>query len=166
VKPTLHSLKKYSYLRFALPWLSLVLPFIGQEWSQKGWSFAYFALFIPFLAYYVKVLPTKNPRKMSFPQWGFFFFYYVCTETMGDFAFQHRSTLGRTILDAFITGFILSLGVLDVRRLAVELKLQELDNLKGFPFELNAEAFRLPEQSLDPASYPRVPTNSVNTIPD
>lgn len=156
MKAVVEFFKKISPLRFGLPFLSILLPLAGQHWSENGWSTAYFMLFFPFFESYLNSLPSNNPRKMSGPQWGFFAIYYVVIQSMSALAFNHRSLPGRAIFDALITAGILTLGLILARRLSIELKIIQLDKENLVPFDLTAESFRLPEQSLELATYPRV----------
>ena len=156
MKAVVEFLKKISPLRFGLPFLSLLLPLAGQHWSESGWSTAYFMLFFPFFESYLNSLPQNNKGKMSGPQWGFLAIYCVVTQSMGVLAYNHQSLLVRTTIDALITAVILTLGLILARRLSIELKLMRMDKENSVPFDLTTETFRLPEQSIEPATYPRV----------
>ena len=135
MRASLKAPKKVVVLFEAMPLLTLVLPFVGQHWNDRAWSFCYFLLFIPFFARYHSTFITKGKRRTMDPEWPFFYLaYFVGTQMMGWAAYVHRASIGEAILYAVITLFILSNGVLLARYLKAKdaEKLRQWNQKMGF----------------------------------
>ncbi len=149
-------MKKYSYLAYGAPLLVFLLPFVGQGWHRDVWRLSHKVAFIPLLVLLLIRLKIDSKIKASFSIFASVFGSMLVSGMIGRFAYSNRSQP----LIAFLDSLTLFLLYAILIGLAPKLR-NAYDNWKGpetekVTFDLTAEAFRLPQQSNEPADYPRI----------
>ena len=157
MKPILQSLKKYSYLAYGAPLLVFLLPFVGQDWSLAVWKNVYLFAFMP-LYYFLQIrlgIIRSGKYVSNFGRLIVLTVLMFPSVLTGRFAYDDRSN---PLIACFYSLSLIALYAVLIRsapRLGKAFFPRQDLETKKVPFDLTAEAFRLPPQSNEPADYPR-----------
>ena len=149
-------MKILSYLAYGAPLLVFILPFVGQDWNLVVWRYTYKLGFIPLFVLLLIRLKIDSNTKTSFPILVAVFGSMFVSGMTGRFAYSNRSHPLNAFLHSLTLIIIYAILIGFAPRLRKAYDQRKGSKIKKAPFDLTAETFRLPPQSVEPTEYPRM----------